>query len=185
MRCSSCVLVNAGQAGDHDHQRNGDAQAAQASRTRTWEPTSTSGAGLGDAQRAACGLLARQRQRCAPRPGARSVDAGSASRFSFRAWRTLYARLMSSVFIVLFPWLAATSARVCVAREQCVFDASLRTTHRFSRLGHVHILPVTHEEGFPLTCRELSCFFDQAQGLRALVLVRTRFGGGRSCLGFV
>jgi hypothetical protein len=41
----------------------------------------------------------QQRQR-ARSPWRSVVDAGSDSRFSFSAWRSLYARLMSSVFII-------------------------------------------------------------------------------------
>src|SRR5438067_13932617 len=66
------------------------------------------------------------------------------------------------------------------------FHTTLGATHRFGRFGHVHVLPVTHEEGFPLTRREfLYLFFDQAQGLRAFDLICTRFRGSRSLLGLV
>src|SRR5438067_2309839 len=71
------------------------------------------------------------------------------------------------------------------ARTMCFYTA-LGATHRFGRFGHVHVLPVTHEEGFPLTRREfLYLFFDQAQGLCAFDLICTRLRGRRSRFGLV
>src|SRR4051812_11611442 len=66
------------------------------------------------------------------------------------------------------------------------FYTTLGASHRFGRFGHVHVLPVTHEEGFPLTRRELLyLFIDQAQGFGAFDLVCARLGGGRPFLGLV
>src|SRR6478672_11527429 len=66
------------------------------------------------------------------------------------------------------------------------FYTALGASHRFGRFGHVHVLPVTHEEGFPLTRRELLYLLvDQAQGLRTFDLVRARLGGGAPFLGLV
>lgn len=39
------------------------------------------------------------------------------------------------------------------------FDASFRATHRGCRFGYVHVFPVTHQESFPLTRRQLFYFF--------------------------
>jgi hypothetical protein len=59
------------------------------------------------------------------------------------------------------------------------FHTALGASHRFGRFGHIHVLPVTHEEGFPLTRRELLYLVvDQAQGLLAFDLVRAGLGGG-------
>jgi hypothetical protein len=34
------------------------------------------------------------------------------------------------------------------------FYTALGASHCFGRFGHIHVLPVTHEEGFALTRRE-------------------------------
>ena len=56
------------------------------------------------------------------------------------------------------------------------FDAALRAAHDGGCFGQVHLLPVTQQEGFPLTRgQKLQFLFDLAQCLAALRLVFAAF----------
>ena len=51
-------------------------------------------------------------------------------------------------------------------------DAPLGATHQRGGLSHIQLLPVTHQEGFALTCRQAGNFFlDYRNDLGALDLV--------------
>ncbi|MCE3261362.1 MAG: hypothetical protein K0R43_441, partial [Pseudoduganella sp.] len=55
--------------------------------------------------------------------------------------------------------------------------APFGTSHRFGSFRYIHVLPVTHEEGFSLTRRQLlHFFFNNLQDLCPFYLVRTRLG---------
>lgn len=58
----------------------------------------------------------------------------------------------------------------------CLY-APFGTSHRFGGFRYIHILPVTHEEGFSLTRRQfLHFFFNKLQDLCPFYLIRTRLG---------
>ena len=61
------------------------------------------------------------------------------------------------------------------------FDAALGAAHRTGGFSNVHIFPVTHEEGFPLTCwQNLNFFLNVMQSLCPLRLALGIFCFGRT-----